>query len=136
MLKEYFESLVDEENGSQFNQQSDHNTKGLTKKLNEIKNTTKHRFTIRSLLSSVKSGRIQNFNFKQQDTVYHTPLNYFKIEGLKLRINLTENLSNEPEPSVRLKFGGCIIREDSTVNLLNSTEDLYNNRSPFQLMAR
>ena len=36
-------------------QQSDHNTKGSTKKHNEIENTTIFRFTIRAILRSVES---------------------------------------------------------------------------------
>ena len=50
-------------------------------------------------------------------------------------INLPENLSNELEPSVRFNLGTCMIREDSTVNLLNSPEDLYNNQALFQFIV-
>ena len=117
------------------NQQSDHKTKGLTKKHNESRNKTIFRFTIRTLLRSVESERMQKINFKQQNTVYHTPLNSFKIEGFQPRVNLPENLSIKLEPSVILKLGTCMIREDFTVNILNSSEYLYNSRAPFQLMA-
>ena len=116
------------------NQQSDHNTKGLAKKHNESKNTTIFRFTFRTLLRSVESERMHKFNFKQRDTVYHTPLNSFKIDGFESILNLPENISIELEPIVRLKLGTCMIRKSSTVNLLNSSEVLYNNRAPFQLM--
>ena len=58
------------------NQQSDHNTKGLTKKHNESKNTTIFWFTNKTLFRSVESEKMHKFNFIQQYTGYHTPFNY------------------------------------------------------------
>ena len=91
----------------------------MTEKHNGIKNTTILPLTIRTLHRSVESERKHKFNFKQQDTLYQTPLNYFKIEGFESRINLPENLTIELEPSVRLILGKMYNREDSTVNISN-----------------